>query len=64
MTCENCLHKDVCRDSETNYCETGGAELCTYFITEIDFVKQFLNDVTRKLAMLKSYIDTDSVNVV
>ena len=50
MTCEQCLHKDVCRDTGTNYSEKGGAEQCYFFIEEKAFIERAINDLIRKLS--------------
>ena len=50
MTCEQCLHKEVCRDTGTNYSEKGGAEQCYFFIEEKEFIRRAINELIDKLA--------------
>ena len=50
MTCEQCLHKDVCRDTGTNYSEKGGAEQCYFFIEEKTFIARAIEELIQKLS--------------
>lgn len=56
MTCEKCLHKDVCRDNDSNYCEKGGAEHCYYFIEAEVFITNAIKDLITKLS--KAMVDS------